>query len=190
MAERLDERYRAPRAVRRRYLWEWMLWLLAGLAIGATIALAEHCHWLPKRFLDAFALPPQGHVPFVGALILQTIPIPLLFVTGLHQASFYYTSRLICLFFCCCRGLDVWKCLLAIINNPSPSIVLIVVWVALVLGMMCILLCAVLAATGEPRHEQRRFGMRLSGYLTSLFEFWGAMILAQAAFYLIYHWFL
>ena len=73
MMERLDERYRAPQAVQRRYLWEWMLWLLLGLAIGATVALAEHCHWLPRRFLDTFALPPQGREPFVGALILQTI---------------------------------------------------------------------------------------------------------------------
>jgi len=190
MTQRLDERYRTPYAVRRRYLWEWMLWLFVGLAIGATVALAEYCHWLPGRLSDAFALPPRGFLPLMGALVSQTACVPLLFLAGLHQASFHYTSRLICLFFCFWHGLDLWKCLFAMKNAPGHSNVLVAVLVVLILCMMCLLLRATLIATGGMGRGGQRPGYSPSAYLTSLFEFWGSMILAQAIFYLIYRWFI
>lgn len=186
MTERLDERYRTPHAVRRRYLWEWMLWLLLSLAIGATVALAEHCDWLPRRFSGFFALPPRAPVPFMGALISQTISVPLLFLAGLHEASFYYISRLICLFFCFWRGVDLWRCLFAIKNATGHPHLLVAVLIILILCMMCLLLRAMLIATGGMQREQRLSGHSPSAYLTSLLEFWGAMILAQTAFYLLY----
>jgi hypothetical protein len=190
MTERLDERYHAPETVRRRYLWEWMLWLLLGLAIGATVALAEYCRWLPRHFSNFFAFPPREFVPLMGALISQTISVPLLFLAGLHPASFYYTSRLICLFFCFWRGLDLWKCLFAMKNAPGYSNTLAVMLVMLILCMMCLLLRATLIATGGMRRGRRLPGQSPSAYFTSLFEFWGAMILAQTAFYLLYRCFI
>ena len=190
MTERVEQRYYTLYDARRRYLWNWMLWLLVSLSVGAMVALAEYCCWLPRRFSGMFSFAPQTIAASIGLLLAQTAPIPLIFLAGLYQASFYYTSHLLGFSFCFWHGLDIWKYLFVMKHTPKHSPAAVFALALLLLGMMCVIFHTLVVAAEGVRCQGRPRGMSLSAYLTSLFECWGAMMLFQAGFYLIYRWFL
>ena len=189
MTEDIDLRYHTAYASRRRYLWDFTLWLVVGLSIGATVALAEYCHWIPKRASDLFLLTPSGLSSLLGLLISRSMAVPLLFLAGVHSVSFCYTSRLISLSFCFFYGMDVWKYLLRMKDAQRHSPAAIFFLCVITLCTLCLMLRVVLVSAKGVRFKRHAYGTPVSVYLTSLFEYWGAMMLLQAGFYLIYQCF-
>ena len=190
MAQRADFYSTTIDQARRRYLWHWTLWMVVGLSLGATIALAEFRCWLPFRYLELFSGSPQSFTALLGLLLSRTFPIPLIFILGLHLSSFFYTSHMIglCVFFYV--GVDLWRYLLIINQTAHHSYAAICLLIVMTLGMICQMLHAVSIATQGVRNKHRPASLAPTAYITSLLESWGAMMLYYVGFYLTYRWFL
>lgn len=190
MAQRTDFYSTTIDQARRRYLWHWTLWMVVGLSLGATIALAEFRCWLPRRYLELFSCSPHSFTALIGLLLARTFPVPLMFLAGLHPSSFFYTSHSIGLYFFFGLGVDLWRYLLIIKQTPPLSYAAICLLATLTLGMICQMLYAVSLATQGIRSKQRPAAFAPAAYFTSLLQCWGAMMLYYVGFYLIYRWFL
>ena len=181
------------RACRSRQAFVWYtIWRFAvGLAVGTLIALAENADWLPtrlSRWIDFSSLSPLLCLSLVGPLLSQTIIAPLISIAGLYSMGYPYTSRILYTVFWMMRGMDMWNLLSAFSRNYWQPWLLLILSVAILclIGAVMLRLHSV-ATTGVTSVLHRSaYGLKPTAYLFVSIRLWGALLILQAVFDLIY----
>lgn len=190
MNANVDARVCAYHVTRRKFAAYTMLRFTLALALGALIALLEHCAWLPCRLSSWINISPPKHsflMSVTGPLLLQTLPIPLLGLAGIYRMGYPYTSRILYSLFWLLHGVDVWRFLLSASQNdwhlwPIILMILIVTTMGLVmLGVHSVATEGVCCQASS--HSP---GARPISYFLLFVRLWGAILILQLAFNLLY----
>lgn len=176
MTEQISTTPIAPGLALRRYRRMRALWFALALTVGLATAYAEYRQWLPPILLPSFRAS-KITPSVIGPCIAQTAVLPLLFGLGLFRSAYFHLSRIWCFGFWLLHGVDLLPCLIL-----APLSLLLLVPI---LFLMALLLSRAdtIAAAGIRSHLT---GEGLSGiaYLGQLLHLWGALLIAQFAFYL------
>lgn len=179
----------SPGRARSRYVAYTALWFLLSLMLGTLIALAEYCAWLPCCVLLWFELPVTSHatiLDIIGLALSQTIYIPLLFLAGLSNTTYYYTSRVLYLIFWFLHGVDIWKYLLALHQDLWRYGLSVIPMAAVFLCTGGLVLRVHLIATAGVRRNSSHYGMYPAAYFANMLQCWGGILILQMAFYGLY----
>ena len=175
---------------KRTFQW-YSIWRFAvGFALGTLIALAENAAWLPSRLSQYSALsflPSPLLLSITGPLLLQTLAVPLIATAGLYSMGYPYTSRVFYTLFWIMRGMDAWNFLGGLSKNDwQPWFLLILLVVILCLTGVVMLRLHTVATAGVALRSHTPYALRPTAYLLESVRLWGALLILQAAFDLLY----
>ena len=180
-----------PDASRLRFLAFTALRFAAGLALGALIALGEYCAWLPCHVSDWIVLSSfQGslRLSMAGPMLLQTLAAPLMSLAGLYAMAYPYTSRIIYTAFWTLHGIDVWNFLLLLSQKEFRPWLTVFPMALIVVSMGFIMLrLHTLATSGiSDRSSSAAHGIPPTAYFVVSIRYWGALLILQLIYNLIY----
>jgi len=174
-------------ATRRRFVAYTVLRFAVGLAVGALIALGEHCLWLPCHLSSWISLSLPCGCSIVGPLLLQTLAAPALSLAGLHFISYPYTSRVIYTLFWVLHGVDLWNVLLVLARCGRYAWPFWILPIILMLAIGYIMLrLHSLATSGVADRSSFANGTPPTVYVARSIRLWGALLIFQLAFDLLY----
>lgn len=191
MIANVDMRSCHPDIARRQLTAYTVLRFVIAMSIGGLIALLEHCSWLPCYLTEWIVIFPQESsfwLSLTGPLLLQTLPAPLLSVAGLHRMGYPYASRIVCGLFWVSHGVDAWNFLLALSQNGWDTWFALVFMIAVFIAMIDVMLRVHLTATAGVACDISAPAVGLSpvAYWERCIRLWGALLILQMAFDLLY----
>ncbi len=180
----------SARITRLRYFSFVVLGYFSFFSMGLLLALAEYRQWIPCCLSDWFCMPSKEYpvsLSLLGLSFAQSVPIPLLFLAGLHFGGFHNTARLIDLAFWILRGIDTWKLLFVMFSKPQfPFISFCILLLVLSLTARALLMVRSVCVHGL-RSKADGAAHTVSEYFSRLLYYWGNMLLLSLAFDLLYY---
>ena len=191
MVTQVNARACSPDTSRRRFMAFTVLRFAVGFAIGALIALGEYCAWLPCYMSEWIVLSTfRGSLraSMAGPLLLQTLAAPLLSLAGLYAMAYPYTSRIIYTAFWTLHGIDVWNFLLLLSQKEFRPWLTVFPMALIVVSMGFIMLRIHTLATSGVTNQSSfsAHGTPPTAYLVYSIRLWGALLILQFVFDLLY----
>jgi hypothetical protein len=187
----VDVRVCSFHITRRKFMAYTVLRFAVAVAIGTLIALLEHRSWLPCHMSQWILISMPKHsfaLSIIGPLFTQTLPAPLLAVAGVHRMGYPYASRILYSLFWLLHGIDMWSFLLALSQNGWRSWFALLLMIVIVAAMACVMLRIHLTATAgiTYRASTQALGMPPIAYFLRSVRLWGALLILQLTFDVLY----
>jgi hypothetical protein len=191
MIASVDVRGCHPDKVRRKFMAYTVVRFAVATAVGTLIALMEHCSWLPCRLTEWIVISPPGHslwLSITGPLLMQTLAAPLLSVAGLYRMGYPYAARILYGMFWLLHGVDVWSFLLALSQSGWRPWFALLLMIVIITAMACVMLCIHSTATAGIVYDASvpAIGLSPVAYILRCIRLWGALLILQSAFDVLY----
>ena len=163
----------------RQYQLRLFVSFTFAFCLGIFLFFAQQTEWLPL-IIRTEAIPSNSDFSgAVGPILLRSSVIPLLFILGIYQASFLFTSNIVCAVFWLIRGTEA----AAYFSQSSGVFEKFAIALLLLATMIILLNVNVDAAAGVSLKIPTAH--RPMKYFKRCMQYWGAMLTTQCLLFFL-----